>query len=232
MQQEKIWDYFEGEGVDSFAGNSTRLDFLVRRLSRGDARVLNIGIGNGYLERTLRARTGAEVYALDPSASAIERLRAETGMDAEHARVGYAQTMPFPGQSFDVVIMSEVLEHLDDAVIAATLRQVKRVLRARGRYLGTVPADEKLDQSRVACPRCGEVFHRWGHVQSFSRARLANLLAGYFDRVSVRRVYFGSWPTLNWKGRTKWLAKKSMQLAGVGGAGENLYFEALRGAAA
>lgn len=228
MQQEKIWDYFQGAGIDSFRGNSTRLHFLARRLAPTDQRVLNIGVGNGYLEKALRAESRAEVYALDPDAGAIARLRQDAGMDSAHARVGYSQAMPFPDRCFDVVIMSEVIEHLDDAVISATFREVTRVLRRHGRYLGTVPADEELEKSLVACPHCGEVFHRWGHVQSFSRDRLARLLARDFDRVSVRHVYFGGWATLNWKGRAKWLAKKALRAAGISGTGENLYFEALR----
>lgn len=228
MQQEKIWDYFQGTGIDSFGGNSTRLRFLAHQLCPADKRVLNIGVGNGYLEKTLRAEAGVDVYSLDPSAGAIERLRTDGGMDAAHAQVGYSQAMPFPDGCFDVVIMSEVIEHLDDAVINATFREVTRVLRRQGRYLGTVPADEQLAKSLVACPHCGEVFHRWGHVQSFSRERLAGLLTRDFDAVSVRHVYFGSWATLNWKGRAKWLAKKALRTAGIAGTGENLYFEALR----
>lgn len=228
MQQEKIWDYFQGEGVGSFEGNATRLRFLTRQLLPADKRVLNIGVGNGYLEKTLRAESRADVYSLDPSEGAVERLRNTAGMDSDHAKVGYSQALPFPDGSFDVVIMSEVIEHLDDAVIAETFREVSRVLGQHGRYLGTVPADEKLENSQVACPRCGEVFHRWGHVQSFSRERLASLLGREFDKVTVRHVYFGSWHTLNWKGRAKWMVKKSLQLAGVGGTGENLYFEAAR----
>ncbi|MBN8736550.1 MAG: class I SAM-dependent methyltransferase [Xanthomonadales bacterium] len=228
MQQEKIWDYFQGEAVDSFDGNATRLRFLARQLRPADKRVLNIGVGNGFLEKTLRSNSRAEIYSLDPSEGAVERLRGAAGMDAEHARVGYSQAMPFPDGAFDVVIMSEVIEHLDDAVIDSTFREVSRVLAGHGRYLGTVPADEKLEASRVACPHCGEVFHRWGHVQSFSRERLANLLGREFDRVIVRRLYFGSWHTLNWKGRAKWMLKQFLQFVGSGGGGSNLYFEAAR----
>lgn len=226
MQQEKIWDYFQGEGVDSFDGNATRLRFLTGQLRPADKRVLNIGVGNGFLEKTLRSKSSIEIYSLDPSEGAVERLRGAAGMDAEHAKVGYSQAMPFPDGLFDVVIMSEVIEHLDDAVIDATMREVSRVLGKHGRYLGTVPADEKLENSRVACPHCGEVFHRWGHVQSFSRGRLAGLLGREFDQVIVRRVYFGSWHMLNWKGRAKWMLKQFLQFVGSGGSGSNLYFEA------
>lgn len=228
MQQERIWDHFQGEGVGSFDGNATRLRFLARRLSPADKRVLNVGVGNGYLEKYIRAGSHADVYSLDPSAVAIERLRASVQMDDDHAKVGYSQAIPFLDGFFDVVIMSEVIEHLDDDVIAATLKEVSRVLGGHGRYLGTVPADENLESSQVVCPKCGEISHRWGHVQSFNRERLLRLIERDFEQVIVSRVYFGNWHMLNWKGRAMWVVKKFLRLIGVCGDGENLYFAAVR----
>ena len=228
MEQEKIWDYFQGERVDSFDGNATRLDFMAKRLRTTDQRVLNIGVGNGYLEKVVRHQKRAEIYSLDPGEAAIESLRKKLGMDGDHAKVGYSQSMPFANGTFDVVVMSEVIEHLDDAIISATFGEIARVLTPQGRYIGTVPADENLTSSQVACPKCGEVFHRWGHVQSFSPERLRQMLERDFDQVVVRRVYFGSWRTLNWKGRAKWMVKKLLHLIGAGGAGHNFYFEAVR----
>src|SRR6185312_3250597 len=100
---------------------------------------------------------------------------------AEKARHGYSQDIPFNDGMFDVVIMSEVLEHLTDTVIASTLTEVHRVLKPGGRFIGTVPADEKLSSEQVICPDCGKIFHRWGHVQEFSTDRLRSLLLTAFD---------------------------------------------------
>lgn len=227
MQQEKIWDYYQGQGIHVFDGNTARLRFLVRQLSPADRRVLNIGVGNGRLEEMIRARSKHDIHSLDPSEVAIERLRAEVGMDSDHAKVGYSQAIPFQDNSFDVVIMSEVVEHLEDAVIAETLREISRVLKPNGRYLGTVPADEKLEKSQIMCPKCGEIFHKVGHVQSFSKKRLSNLLRHDFRHVVVRYAYLADWHVLNWKGRIMWLTKKSLLYMGIKGAGRNFYFEAV-----
>jgi ubiquinone/menaquinone biosynthesis C-methylase UbiE len=228
MKQEKIWDYYQGQGIHVFDGNAARLKFLMHQLPPSGQRVLNIGVGNGCLEKMIRARSKHDIHSLDPSAVAIERLQTEIGMDGDHAKVGYSQAIPFPDSTFDAVIMSEVVEHLEDSVIAETLREISRVLRPRGHYIGTVPADEKLEDSQVVCPKCGELFHRVGHVQSFSRERLSNLLQRNFQNVVVKHVYLTDWHTLNWKGRLKWLAKKGLLRAGVRGASGNLYFEAVR----
>jgi ubiquinone/menaquinone biosynthesis C-methylase UbiE len=124
------------------------LEFLVRRLQRGE-RVLNVGVGNGTLER-LATMKGCDVWCLDPSEQAIDRLRTELQL-GERAKVGFSQAMPFPDEHFDVVVMSEVLEHLDPDVFQTTLSEVRRVLRKGGRFIGTVPARERLEDSLVVC---------------------------------------------------------------------------------
>ena len=93
--------------------------------------------------------------------------------------------LPFGDAGFDAVVASEVLEHLTDEVLRPGLGEVARVLRPGGRFIGTVPAEELLDESLTVCPSCGHQFHRWGHVQSFSAARLKEVLSARF---AVKRL--------------------------------------------
>lgn len=51
--------------------------------------------------------------------------------------VGAAEDLPFEDESFDVVLSTQVLEHLPDPLCA--LREATRVLRRRGRIVLTVP---------------------------------------------------------------------------------------------
>lgn len=128
MHQEKIWDYFQADedASDAFARARPRYEFLATRARPGD-HVLNIGVGRGGLEALLLAK-GAQVSCLDPGEKAIEALRQRHQLGAR-APVGYSQAMPFPDSTFDVVVMSEVLEHLEDKVLARTMIEVDRVLK-------------------------------------------------------------------------------------------------------
>lgn len=228
MNQDKIWEYFQNDsvGLASFRVALPRYRFVASRITR-IGRVLNIGVGSGGLE-TLLAAAGHELSCLDPSENSIAALRQRLGLDATHAQVGYSQAIPFPAASFDHVIMSEVLEHLSDDVLAGTLPEVRRVLRPGGVFLGTVPADEDLAAETTVCPDCGKVFHRWGHVQSFPQTRLAAILSAHFEQVSVARVLFGMGDQLNWKGQVGWLLKRAALALGVHGRGESLFFQARR----
>lgn len=225
MDQQKIWQYFQNDdeiGDLAFQAQA-RYAFLAAKIAPAAA-VLNIGVGRGGLEEILIEK-GCDVSCLDPSEDSIQRLRSRLAL-AERAQVGYAQSIPFSDARFDVVIVSEVLEHLSDKDIQDALTEARRVLRPGGRCIGTVPADENLLSSRVACPGCGMVFHRWGHVQTFSRQRLGAVLENVFSDVNVTRHHFGNYQSLNWKGRLVCAFKTLAIMIGVKGANESFFFDA------
>jgi SAM-dependent methyltransferase len=226
MDQTKIWDYFQNDqDIGDAAFNARpRYEYLAKRIAPG-LRVLNIGVGRGGLEAIL-LKNGVLVSSLDPGQKAIDRLREKLGL-GEQAQVGYSQAMPFPDHVFDVVVMSEVLEHLTDEVLAATFVEIRRVLKAGGQFIGTVPADECLLDNRVVCPHCGELFHRWGHLQSFSEAGLREILEDQFRDAAITRDFFAETRTLNWKGRAGWALKKLLMGLGVKGSGESYSFSAI-----
>jgi ubiquinone/menaquinone biosynthesis C-methylase UbiE len=165
------------------------------------------------------------VYCLDPSIRSIERIREQLEL-GERAKVGYSQSIPFSNGLFDYVVMSEVLEHLDDEVLAETLVDVRRVLHDEGHFLGTVPADENLQDGFVVCPGCSERFHRWGHVQSFTRARLSQLFSADFKNVQIDRRSFVGLQRLNWKGKIVGLLKALQASLGFKGGSQNFIFDA------
>lgn len=223
MNQDLIWDHFQNEGGDSFLVARPRVDFVARQLVRGE-RTLNIGVGIGALERLAQAK-GVDIWALDPGERAIARLREDLGL-ADQAKVGYSQDMPFADGLFDTVIMSEVLEHLDDEVLTATLGEVHRVLRPGGRFIGTVPARENLANAAVVCPDCGNHFHRWGHQRSFTVEQMAEQLKTRFIIDKVQERFLVDWDSVGFMGKLAGLVKRFLSWRGIGayGACRNIVF--------
>jgi SAM-dependent methyltransferase len=120
----------------------------IARLGIGrDARILDIGTSTGTNLRMLRDLGHRRVTGLDVSADAI-RYCEDKGLGP--VRQGDICALPFPDGSFDLVLATDVIEHVDDD--GRALAEVARVLARDGTVLITVPAFPSLWglQDRVA----------------------------------------------------------------------------------
>jgi len=192
VDQDKIWRHFQGTGVHSFDLAEPRYEALAREVVKRSAgrrgTVLNIGIGSGGVETRMLA-SGWKVVSLDPDEASVARMHA-LGVDA---RVGYAQEIPAETGSIDAAVVSEVLEHIPDENRRSVIRELARVLRPDGVFIGTVPYREDLSGSETVCPACGNVFHRWGHVASFDEQRLLAEISPHFQVLVCGPRAFVSW---------------------------------------
>jgi ubiquinone/menaquinone biosynthesis C-methylase UbiE len=96
--------------------------------------VLEIGCGTGNVGiRVKQAHPGVQYTGSDPDPRALARARrkahALSGIQFDQA---YAQQLPYPDGSFDRVLSSMMLHHLDDQVKARAAAEVHRVLRPGG----------------------------------------------------------------------------------------------------
>ena len=98
------------------------------------AQVLEIGCGTGNLTmRAIRAHPGVELTGIDPDSRALDRARRKAGdLVGVCFEQGYAQELPYADGSFDRVLSSMMLHHLDDGVKAAAIAEGFRVLRPGG----------------------------------------------------------------------------------------------------
>lgn len=147
--------------------------------------VLDMGCGAGR-HAYASLRTGARVVAFDYSFDELAGVKAlfwamqdagEVGPDAEAACVqGDALRLPFPDDTFDRIIASEVLEHLREDELA--LAELTRVLKPGGIIAVTVPAwlAEKL------CWALSAEYHaplsEGGHLRVYTEAQLRHRLEG------------------------------------------------------
>jgi len=103
-------------------------------------RILDLGCGRGWLSRSLAAR--GEVLGADVTAAAVERAR-ELFPGLRFERADVEGLLASRGEaSFDLVVASEVLEHVGDGDKPAFLRGVHRLLRPGGHAILTTPRGE------------------------------------------------------------------------------------------
>jgi SAM-dependent methyltransferase len=148
-------------------------------LHPGDS-VLDVGAGFGRHVFEC-ARRGADVVALDYAHDEVVQTRATLGAMVDAGEIpidrfkgvlrGDATRLPFADDSFDVVITSEVLEHIQDDV--AAIAEMVRVLKPGGTFAATVPAwfPEKINWM------LSDEYHapiaEGGHVRIYSGTELS-----------------------------------------------------------
>ena len=177
----RLWNYYSRTAPQSGLYFSKLFgDDILRatRLPLGDAlRVLDFGSGPGFLWDHLQRMGSRWTYTgLDFSSDSVDALRRKA---EGHACFGSALAVTglpaeLPASQFDAALMIEVVEHLDDARLGASLDEVSRLLKPGGALVITTPNEEDLAQSTKFCPDCGAIFHEWQHVRSWSVRGLAN----------------------------------------------------------
>jgi ubiquinone/menaquinone biosynthesis C-methylase UbiE len=165
-------------------------DLVARRLDRArrrahelaaigvGERVLLDGAGTG-LDLELLPR-GVVVAAIDITPSMIGRLRtraAELGIEVD-ARVADGHHLPFPDESFDVVVLHLILAVIPDPV--ACIREAERVLRPGGRVSildkwvpdGETPSFFRRAANLVTAPLATHITRSLGPILAATSLRL------------------------------------------------------------
>ncbi len=133
------------------------------RLEAGES-VLDVGCGTGALALAAKRHVGStgSVYGVDASPEMIARATKKAAKARVEAtfQTALAESLPFPDGRFDVVLSTVVLHHLPKKVREQSVREMRRVLKPRGRVL-------VVDFAGASAKGKGPLlhFHRRGHVQ-------------------------------------------------------------------
>ena len=186
QQVSRLWDYYSRTPPYSEIYFSKRFgDQLLKRSGLPldeDLRVLDFGCGPGFIWDHLQALNArCEYTGIDFSPDSIRKLSEKASGQSRFggAHVITGLTTPFPDATFDGVLLFEVVEHLKDEYLNATLREISRVLKQSGVLVISTPNDEDLRASTRFCPECGAIFHDWQHVRKWTVESLRERLKSY-----------------------------------------------------
>lgn len=156
------------------------MDYL--ELRDGD-RVIDLGCGFGFYLMVMNRLRSVELYGFDQE---LERLqRAHSEVEAARVIQGDLYDLPFEPASFDKVLLSEVLEHLERD--SEALRAIYRLLRPGGVLAISVPHDsypfwwDPINRSLTGLGgqpiRSGPIVGIWtNHVRLYQPPDLSELL--------------------------------------------------------
>ena len=152
-----------------------RLEMITSHIEPGMA-VLELGCGVGYFTKFL-AETKATITANDISPDLLDVAREQVKAENVTFKVENAYDLSYDDNSYDTVVGSSVLHHLevDDA-----LRECYRVLKPGGSIYFTEP---NMLNPHVFLERSNSAFRRWAGVSpdetAFVRGPLKKTLASH-----------------------------------------------------
>jgi len=127
----KIWNWESPAGKIRW---KRRVTMLISHL-QPEMRVLEIGCGTGYFTKEL-LKTGSNIIAIDISPDLLKLATSHTTTDNITYIVGNAYNLSFKNDSFDSIVGSSVLHHLN---VDSALVEFFRVLKPGGTLYFTEP---------------------------------------------------------------------------------------------
>ncbi len=166
-----------------FAAFDSMLDAASTGQGPGGAtpqRILEIGVGEGIVtSRVIERFPSASVVGLDlPDDELADDWKARD----LSCVFGDATTLPFPNDSFDLVLAIEVFEHLGDT--AGALHELHRV--CSGSLIASVPFEPIWRAGNMARGRYWrDLGNTPGHINHWTNRGFAKLVATQFDVVQT-----------------------------------------------
>jgi ubiquinone/menaquinone biosynthesis C-methylase UbiE len=155
---------------------------------RQPARILEIGCGRGfYVNALAEFKTVKRIDGIEIEPAYLAQAQQTVTNKKVHLIEANAYALPYPDRSFDMVLLTEVLEHLTDEKQA--LREIKRVLKPGGWLVVTVPSSgfsfwwDPLNWLLMRCFKTHVNQHIWwlagiwaGHQRLYSGSQLQQVL--------------------------------------------------------
>lgn len=176
------------------------LPLLSKKFNRSRRlRVLDAGCGFGLYCMEMASRDFQGVVGIDVD---LNRVKASTeaatnlGLSCDFL-VADAENLPFKEGSFQLVLSSEVIEHLHDDESA--VKEISRVLAKQGNLCLSTPGGSDLSE---------HVEHSMGHERpGYERHSLSKLLESQGLKVERVRPYASIFGSLSWKANRFFLAR-------------------------
>jgi SAM-dependent methyltransferase len=131
----EFWDeIWESEGASTWR-NYEKIYSKINEIIPQRSKTLDVGCGIGILLSRLKSEKDAQVYGIDISQIAIEKLY-------RRGLYGQVAMLPFLGlkdDTFDVAVGTELLEHLKSPENG--IKEICRVIKSDGLMIFTVPDD-------------------------------------------------------------------------------------------
>ncbi|HJV46676.1 MAG TPA: class I SAM-dependent methyltransferase, partial [Bacillota bacterium] len=186
MEQDNIMKYYNSAELWDRPPLQNQLnigDLVISKIPTDVKSILDVGSGNGVITNRL-IDLFDRVCAVDISEEALKYVQAEK-------RIGSIDQLPFEDNEFDLILITDVLEHLPDPIFQQGIQELKRV--AKKYVLIVTPFQEKLEFVQMKCKKCSCQFHVNLHIRSISKDTIESSFSNEF-RIEELTLAGEEWP--------------------------------------
>jgi ubiquinone/menaquinone biosynthesis C-methylase UbiE len=173
------FDYFE-ERSGATAHDERRVrEYIISEIDVKKGRILDVGAGSAWVAEYFTKRD-FDVISMDISLINLEKAKQKVPSLLHSCVSSDAFSLPYKDGSFEVVIASEIIEHVYDP--EAFVTELSRVLKPGGQLIITTPYKEKLQYS--LCIHCNKPTPLHAHIHSFDE----KILTSFFRNVEHQKL--------------------------------------------
>ncbi len=166
------FDYFEEYADGATRHENKRLhETILHHVPENPQWALDTGCGNGWVSKAL---IPGNCHVISMDISTVNPLKAFENLPSEihHPLVADVFQLPLAEGFADVIIASEIMEHVPDPEQFVSI--LYKRLKPGGRLIITTPYNEKLEYN--LCIHCNRLTPKHAHLHSFSEQNIGKLI--------------------------------------------------------
>jgi SAM-dependent methyltransferase len=181
------FDYFEVRFKETECEENRVHQYILSRIPPKPKLIADIGCGNGWLSKKLAAFERI-VVSVDVSYKNVYNALKLNPDEKHFGVVADGYYLPFKDNSFDCVVASEVIEHLENPL--QFIRELVRIAKPSAKIILTTPYKEKIRYT--LCIHCNKPTPMNAHLHSFDEDKLSKILSEVNPNISWRFYKFGN----------------------------------------
>ncbi len=167
------FDYFEERPAATAHDERRVREYIISKVKKDTEKILDVGAGSAWVAKYFCPKNKT-VISLDIAIENLIKAREQLPLKNHKQTVADSFRLPFPDNSFDTVIASEIIEHVTNPELF--VKELFRTVKPGGELIITTPYKEKIRYA--LCIHCNKKTPLNGHLHSFDEKILLDLYNG------------------------------------------------------
>ncbi len=183
----EFFDYFSPKFIETENEEKRVYQYILSKIPPTARLIADVGCGNGWLANSL-LNMDRIVFSIDISFKNVRKVIEKYPSENHFGIVADAYFLPFKDSTFDCIVASEIIEHLNEPV--NFVNELIRIVKPKGKIILTTPYREKIRYT--LCIHCNNPTPLNAHLHSFDENNLDEIFNNVVSKISWKYYKFGN----------------------------------------